>query len=136
MVLCESNFNSKSSRGLRETMVYPETSCSLFLPNDGRGRLVCAKPLTYAIRAHFANVPKLGGFPCISNPILNTFAANQSTIAAPTNPVTIAPNTCQSGGGVPEASRANTTNEFTGGTNVIATLSVEFGLCPIIGTSA
>jgi hypothetical protein len=37
---------------------------------------------------------------------------------------------------VPDASRASTTNEFKGGTNVIATLSVEFGFYPIIGTSA
>jgi hypothetical protein len=34
----------KSSRGFRDTIVYPKTSCSLFLPSHGTGRLVCAKP--------------------------------------------------------------------------------------------
>ena len=52
-------------------------------PMSGGGAF---SPPPQAIRAHRPASPKFGGLPCISSPILNTFAANHTAIHAPAIP--------------------------------------------------
>ena len=89
--------------------------------------------LSYAILAHLMSVPKLGGLPCISRPILKIFAANQIASAAAARPTTMVSSTYQNGGGESDASRAIIANVLTGGMKLTTTLNVELGARPMMG---
>jgi hypothetical protein len=81
----------------------------------------------YAARAQRISVPKVGGLPCMSNPIRNTFAANQIAAHAAPSPTTTVSHTCHAGGGASEASRDSIANVLTGGRKLTTMLKVEFG---------
>src|SRR5262249_49127977 len=85
----------------------------------------------YACFAQRTSVPKSGALPCISNPTLNTLAANQIATHAAAMPTTSVSSTCQVGGGVFVARRIIIANVFTGGMKLMATANVEFGSRPM-----
>src|SRR5580658_2635827 len=85
------------------------------------------------MRAHLNNVLRLGGLPCISNPILNTLAANHTTTAAVAKLISSVTPTSHGGGGEVEAIRASIAKLLTNGVKLIATLKLEFGASPITG---
>ena len=58
----------------------------------------------------------------------NTFAATQTAPNTPATPSAIDSHTCHAGGGLDDASRSSMPNEFTGGTKLTTTASVEFGI--------
>src|SRR4030095_1966038 len=94
-----------------------------------------ASDRNHACLAHRMSVAMLGAFPCISSPILNTFAANHVTPPAVASPTTVVTRTCQAGGGVADARRIIIAKVFTGGMKLSATANVELGSRPITGAN-
>ena len=77
------------------------------------------------------SVATLGGFPCINNPILKIFAANQIAPKTDATPIAIDVQTCHQGGGALDATRMSMANMFTPGMKLTTVLKVEFGSAEI-----
>src|SRR5262245_56817165 len=83
--------------------------------------------LSHAARAQRINVEKLGGLPCISNPMRNTFAVNHSATPTDAMPMAVDKQIRHKGGGVIVDIRSSIANVFTGGMKLAIVLSIELG---------
>src|SRR5690554_3650242 len=69
----------------------------------------------------------VGGLPCTSRPMRNTFAENQSAPSAAAKPIAIVSQTCHAGGGEVDVILNIIANVLIGGRKLNVTLNAESG---------